>query len=81
MMTDHDPAADRDAPPASANKLRLGALVASVLAGALGVQSSENRERDFSQGNAGVFVVGGLVFTVLFIATVVFVVQMVLAGR
>lgn len=79
--TETDPGSEREAPPVSPRKLRLGALVASVLAGALGVQSSENRERDFNQGNAGVFIVGGLVFTVLFIATVVFVVQMVLASR
>ena len=53
-------------------------IVASVLAAAFGVQSSKNRERDFTQGNHKTFIVAGIVFTLLFIATVMFVVQLVL---
>lgn len=55
-------------------------IVGSVLAAGLGVQSSKNRERDFKQGRIGVFIAAGIVFTLLFIATVVTVVQLVLKG-
>lgn len=53
-------------------------VLSSTLAGALGVQSSKNRERDFKHGNIKVFAVAGLIFTVLFIITVVGVVKLVL---
>lgn len=39
----------------------------SVLAAAFGVQSDKNRERDFTRGKAGHFIMIGLVFTVLFV--------------
>ena len=55
-------------------------VVASVFAAGLGVQSSKNRERDFKQGRAGVFIAAGIIFTLLFIGTVVTVVQLVLKG-
>ena len=61
--------------PASVSPLH---VVSSVFAAGLGVQSSKNRERDFKQGNFKVFVITGIVFTLLFIATVFGVVQMVL---
>lgn len=53
-------------------------VISSVFAAGLGVQSSRNRERDFTQGKAGVFIAAGLTFTLLFIAAVVIVVQLVL---
>ncbi len=56
-------------------------VIASVLAAGLGVQSSKNRERDFKQGRAGVFIAAGLIFTLLFIGTVFTVVQLVLSSR
>ena len=56
-------------------------LLQSVFAAALGVQSSKNRERDFNQGNAGIFIVAGIVFTALFIGGVMMIVQLVLAGQ
>jgi hypothetical protein len=55
-------------------------VVGSVLAAGLGVQSSKNRERDFKQGRPVVFIAAGIVFTLLFIGTVVFVVQMVVTS-
>ena len=55
-------------------------VVSSVLAAGLGVQSSKNRERDFKQGRFGVFIAAGIIFTLLFIGTVVTVVQLVLKG-
>ena len=62
------------------DKLNPLQVVGSVLAAGLGVQSSKNRERDFKQGRVGVFIAAGVVFTLLFIGSVVFVVQMVLKG-
>jgi hypothetical protein len=69
-----------DKPPETQepNKLNPLQVVASVFAAGLGVQSSKNRDRDFKQGRIGVFIAAGIVFTLFFIASVMFVVQMVL---
>jgi DUF2970 family protein len=53
-------------------------VIASVFAAGLGVQSSKNRERDFKQGRIGVFIAAGIIFTLMFIGTVMFVVQTVI---
>lgn len=53
-------------------------IVLSTLAAAIGVQSQKNRERDFAQGRPLAFIVAGVAFTVLFILTVVTVVNLVL---
>ena len=65
------------------NKTGLGirAVLSSVFAAALGVQSSANRERDFQQGKAGVYIAAGIIFTIVFIGSVVGVVQWVLSTR
>jgi hypothetical protein len=54
-------------------------IIQSTLAAAIGVQSKKNRERDFEEGNAGAFIAAGIIFTALFITTVLGVVQWVLA--
>ena len=53
-------------------------LLKSTLSAAIGVQTNANRERDFKHGNIKTFVVAGIVFTVLFISTVITVVNIVL---
>jgi len=55
-------------------------VIGSVLSAALGVQSSNNRERDFKQGRIGVFIAAGVIFTLLFIGVVYTVVRLVLSG-
>ncbi len=50
----------------------------SVIAAAFGVQSSKNRERDFSHGDPATFIIAGLGFTVLFVLTLVGIVYLVL---
>ncbi len=55
----------------SNNAPGLGAIVLSTLAAAFGVQSSKNRERDFGKGNIKVYIISGLIFTVVFITTIV----------
>lgn len=53
-------------------------IVASVFAAAFGVQSSKNRERDFKYGKAIYFIAAGIIFTTLFVLTIVLVVKLVL---
>ncbi|KJH81785.1 DUF2970 domain-containing protein [Pseudomonas sp. KSR10] len=53
-------------------------MLQSVLAGALGVQSGKNRERDFSQGKPSHFILLGVGFTVAFVLIILGVVKLVL---
>ena len=53
-------------------------VVGSVLAAGFGVQSGKNRERDFKEGKFKTFVIAGLLFTALFVASVYLVVTLVL---
>jgi len=53
-------------------------VVGSVFAAAFGVQSSKNRERDFKHGSHKVFIIAGIVGTLLFLVTLITIVQMVL---
>ena len=53
-------------------------IITSVFPAAFGVQSSKNQERDFKHGKARVFIISGIIFTLLFIGTVFTVVRMVL---
>lgn len=50
----------------------------SVIAAAFGVQSRKNSERDFSTGNPFIFIVFGLIFTILFVMTIIVVVSLIL---
>jgi hypothetical protein len=54
-------------------------ILQSTLAAAFGVQSQRNREKDFEEGNAGWFILAGIIFTVVFIFTVLTVVNLVVA--
>jgi hypothetical protein len=56
-------------------------VVKSILAAGIGVQSEKNRQRDFEKGNPLVFIIGGIIFTVLFILTVASVVGLVLSNQ
>jgi hypothetical protein len=53
-------------------------VIGSVFAAGLGVQSSKNRERDFKQGKFSVFVIAGIIFTLVFMGTLFTIVQLVL---
>jgi len=52
----------------------------SVIAAAFGVQNSKNSKRDFTTGNPLVFIVMGLIFTILFVMTIIGVVSLVLGA-
>ena len=56
----------------------LGQTVASVLASFFGVQSSKNRQRDFTHGKASHFIIIGAIATVVFVLTIVLIVKLVL---
>ncbi len=72
---------DQEKPAAPEKRLNPLQVVGSVLAAAFGVQSSRNRERDFTQGSFGPFIAAGIVFTVLFVGALYLVVSTVLSGR
>lgn len=49
------------------DKPNLMQVFKSVLAAGFGVQSNANRERDFSKGSPGQYIVIGLGFTIFFV--------------
>jgi len=53
-------------------------VLMSVLAAAFGVQSEENREHDFTRGDPVTYILAGLIFTVVFVLTLIGVVMLVL---
>ena len=59
--------------------LTLLQLIGSALAAGIGVQSSENRKRDFSKGRPGQFITIGVIFTALFVLIMVGIVNLVLS--
>jgi len=62
-------------------KLSVLHIITSVLAAAIGVQSKQNHEKDFSAKNSiYIYLFSGIVFTLLFVLTVIFIVKTVLAG-
>jgi len=59
------------------NKPGLWQIISSVLAAGFGVQSQANRERDFTSGSASHYVIVGILATILFIATLLFIVNLI----
>jgi hypothetical protein len=57
--------------------LTLPQVMGSVFAASFGVQSKENKLRDFKRGKPVHFIIAGLTFTVMFMATLVTVVNLV----
>ena len=54
-------------------------VMTSVLAAMFGVSTEKNRERDFKKGKLWHYIVGGLLFAAIFIAVLIFVVNMALS--
>lgn len=75
----------RPAQPGLPSRRGLGfrQMVGTILFGALGVQSSKARERDFGQGKASHFIFFGVGFMLIFTLVIIGVVKLVLhfAGR
>ena len=57
-----------------------GAVLASAVAAMFGVQSSKNRERDFTRGKPIHYIIVGLVLTLVFVLSVWGLVKMVLSN-
>lgn len=55
-------------------------VVLSVIQASFGVQSRENRERDFKQNNWLPYVIAALLFTAVFVLGLLFVVKLVLSS-
>lgn len=55
-------------------------VLGSVFRAWFGVQTEENRKRDFNAGNPGAFVVAGIIFTLVIIAGVIITVNIALSG-
>jgi len=53
-------------------------IVKSVFSAFIGVQSDTNRQKDFNQGSLKSYIVAGIIFTIAFIAILVWVVSVVL---
>lgn len=53
----------------------------SVLAAAFGVQSQQARERDFTRGHPAAYLIGGAIFTIVFILILVMIVRLVLRAN
>lgn len=53
-------------------------VIKSVLSAVIGIQSNDNRQKDFEQGSLSTYIIAGVVFTVLFVAGLVFLVSTIL---
>ncbi len=56
-------------------------VMQSILAGALGVQSSNRHQEDFESGSPWPYIIGGVIFTAGFVITLILIVKWVLAGQ
>ena len=56
-------------------------ITQSILAGAFGVQSSKNRQEDFSSHSAAPYIIAGLIFTGLFVGGLILIVNLVLSSQ
>jgi len=54
-------------------------FIGSLFAGWFGVQSKANRDRDFEHGKFSHFIIGGIIFAILFVLFVVGIVQVVMS--
>jgi hypothetical protein len=63
---------------AAGEKVSFLQAMLSVIQASFGVQSSHNRERDFTKGKLWIFIVSALIFTVVFVLTIAGIVSMVL---
>lgn len=61
-------------------KPRFLTIMLSVLAAAVGVQKRQNLEEDFASSSPLPYIVAGVIFTILFVVTLIVVVSMVIAA-
>jgi len=81
-MTQHSkdqPPADVESDQTGQPDLTLWQMLGSVLAAAFGVQSSKNRQRDFSRGKPIHFIILGVGFTAVFVLVMIVAVRLILS--
>ena len=61
-------------------KTSLMSAFMSVLFAAFGVQTRKNHEDDFEQGSPAMFIIAGVIFTVLFVLVLFVIVKVVIAN-
>jgi len=59
----------------SSSKLNLLKIIVSVLSSFIGIQSNENRKRDFNANKPFHFIIVGLVVTIIFIIALYYIVN------
>lgn len=74
----HGHKADHEEPHEDVRPPGILQIIQSTLAAAFGVQTEKARKRDFTHGRPLPFIIAGVVFTVLFIITLVVIVNVVL---
>ncbi|MDO8845202.1 MAG: DUF2970 domain-containing protein [Methylicorpusculum sp.] len=62
------------------SKTNILTVIKSVLAAAIGVQSDQNRKKDFEEGSLSSYIIAGLIFTVLFILALSFLVSRIIGS-
>lgn len=75
VQQDHNDQAQSSRPVTSPGLID---VVLSVMAAAIGIQTRANKERDFGSGNPLAYIIAGLIFTILFVLTLIGVVNLVL---
>ncbi len=73
-MTEHD----TPQPPSPQEKPSTPgplSIIQSVAAAAFGVQSEKKREQDFQHGKPGDYILYGIIFTVIFVVTLIVIVS------
>jgi hypothetical protein len=60
------------------SKAEIIQLIKSVFSAAIGVQSDENRRKEFEQGSLLTYVVAGVIFTILFVGSLILLVSIIL---
>ncbi|MFA6052320.1 MAG: DUF2970 domain-containing protein [Methylobacter sp.] len=53
-------------------------VIKSVISAFIGVQSDDNRQKDFEQGSLPTYIIAGVIFTVLFVLGLIFLVSAIL---
>ncbi len=61
-------------------KITLLSFMGSLFAGRIGVQSKANRDRDFEHGKFSHFIIGGIIFVILFVLSVVGIAKVVMSS-
>jgi hypothetical protein len=51
-------------------------VIKSVISAFIGVQSDDNRQKDFEQGSLSTYIIVGVIFTILFVMGLIFLVSL-----